>query len=73
MAVSEQVVEPPELGNVSQSEYGKNTNFSFASGAFANNLKNRVRSIKDKQNEYVMTSVPVPKQRKKWKQDLSQM
>ena len=67
MADSDQVVEPPELDDVSKSEFGRNSNFSFASGAFANNLKNRVKGIKDKHNEYVMTSVPVPKQRKKWK------
>ena len=50
---AEKIVEPPELAGVSQSDFGRNSNFSFASAAFANNLKNRVKTIKDKQNEYV--------------------
>ena len=62
--------EPPNID-----ELGRNSNFSFKSSNFANNLKNKAKSIKDKQMEYAITSVPKPKTRKTWdvKQDLSNM
>ena len=67
------MVAPPQINETSQSEFGRNSNFSFASGAFSNNLKGRVKTIKEKQAEYVATSVPKPKQRKQWKQDISHL
>ena len=57
----------------SVSDFGRNSNFSFGSKAFTNNLKNKARSIKDKQMEYALSNVPKPKQRKKWKQDISHL
>ena len=50
--------------DTSVSDFGRNSNFSFASGAFSNNLRGRAKTIKEKQMEYALTSVPKPKQRK---------
>ena len=52
---SDKVSEPPALGidddldmAAAPSEFGRNSNFSFASGVFNNNLKGRAKTIKDK-------------------------
>ena len=53
--------------DLSASEFARNSSFSFASGAFSNNLKGKAKSIREKQFEYAMVNVPKPKQRKQWK------
>mmetsp|Transcript_24637 Transcript_24637/g.32972 ORF Transcript_24637/g.32972 Transcript_24637/m.32972 type:complete len:165 (+) Transcript_24637:459-953(+) len=64
---------PLAEGEVSKSDFARDSNFSFASGAFSNNLKGKAKSIRDKQMEYAQVNVPKPKPRKQWKQDLSHL
>ena len=55
---------PLPEGDLTGSEFARNSSFSFASGAFSNNLKGKAKSIRDKQMEYAIENVPKPKQRK---------
>ena len=63
----------PGAQDGTRSDFGRQSNFSFASSVFTNGLKGRVKSIKEKQTEYALCNVPKPKQRKQWKQDLSHL
>ena len=66
-------IDPLPEGEITNSEFARGSQFSFASGAFSNNLKNKVKTIKEKQMEYAALNVPKPKARKKWKQDISHL
>lgn len=55
-----------KMSNASQS------NYSFGSAAFSNNLKARVKTVREKQAEYAV-HVPKPKQHVPAKQDISHL
>lgn len=62
-----------DKGESKNGDFGRNSNFSFSTNAFSNNLKGKVKTIKEKQEEYVLENVPKPRQRKQWKQDISHL
>ena len=59
--------------NQQNADFGRNSNFSFISNSLSNNLKDKAKTIKERQQEYVLENVPKPKQRKQWKQDISHL